>query len=173
MKKIVLLLVLTMFSISALGANEGKIDSTLARLKSEYEIETVRIGGSLLRMMMTLSGDRQARKAFKAMNIKEIIMTEFQDEPEKIASKVVDKINKALEADGYIIVPPDKSASEEVKEEVKEKDEIKWDAYTLIEGEMVYGYAILTYFPKASFLCVRCSMKVSELEKLVGMIKNK
>ena len=171
MKKIVLMLLLTMLSFGAVGASEGKIDSTLVCLKSEYEIEVMRMGGKLLRMMMPLMKmDRQTKKAFKAMNIEEIVIADYQDKAEQIASKVTDEITKALEADGYVVLPPKESAAEEVKEEVKE--EIKWAAYTLIEEDMVYGYAILTYFPKASFLLVRCLMSVSELEKLAGMIKH-
>ncbi|HKM12251.1 MAG TPA: hypothetical protein PL115_04385 [Bacteroidales bacterium] len=167
MKKIVLMLLLTMLSFGAVGANEGKIDSTLVRLKSEYEIETMRMGGKLLRMMMPLMKmDRQTKKAFKAMNIEEIVIADYQDKSEQIASKVTDEITKALEAEGYVVLPPQEPAQEEVKEE------IKWAAYTLIEEDMVYGYAILTYFPKASFLLIRCLMNVSELEKLAGMIKH-
>ena len=172
MKKMVLMLLLTMLSFGAVGANEGKIDSTLVRLKSEYEIETMRMGGKLLRMMMPLMKmDRQTKKAFKAMNIEEIVIADYQDKSEQIASKVTAEITKALQADGYVVLPPKESASEEVKEEVKE--EIKWAAYTLIEEDMVYGYAILTYFPKASFLYIRCLMSVSELEKLADMITHK
>ena len=165
MKKIVLMLLLTMLSFGAVGANEGKIDSTLVRLKSEYEIETMRMGGKLLRMMMPLMKmDRQTKKAFKAMNIEEIVIADYQDKSEQIASKVTDEITKALEAEGYVVLPPQEPAQEEVKEE------IKWAAYTLIEEDMVYGYAILTYFPKAGFLCIRCSMKVSELEEIVNAL---
>ena len=161
------MLLLTMLSFGAVGANEGKIDSTLVRLKSEYEIETMRMGGKLLRMMMPLMKmDRQTKKAFKAMNIEEIVIADYQDKSEQIASKVTDEITKALEAEGYVVLPPQEPAQEEVKEE------IKWAAYTLIEEDMVYGYAILTYFPKASFLLIRCLMNVSELEKLAGMIKH-
>ena len=82
---------------------------------------------------------------------------------------MTDEITKALQADGYVVLPP-KSRLRKRSREVKE--EIKWAAYTLIEEDMVYGYAILTYFPKASFLLVRCLMSVSELEKLAGMIKH-
>jgi hypothetical protein len=117
-------------------------------------------------MMPLMKMDRQTKKAFKAMNIEEIVIADYQDKSEQIASKVTDEITKALEAEGYVVLPPQEPAQEEVKEE------IKWAAYTLIEEDMVYGYAILTYFPKASFLLIRCLMNVSELEKLAGMIKH-
>ena len=65
MKKIVLLLLLTMFSFSAIGANKGNVDTTLARVSSKLNIESVKMDGSLFKMMMPLMGiDRKTRKAF-------------------------------------------------------------------------------------------------------------
>ncbi len=165
MKKIVLLLMMTMFSLSAIGANEGNVDATLVRVKTEYNIESAKMDGGLFRMMMPLMGiDRKTRKAFKAMNIEEIIITDLKDESEQIASKVIGEITAALEADGYLKEPQQESATD------AEVEEIKGDVFALVEEEIVRGIAILTYFPKASFLCIRCSMAVSELEKIVSAI---
>ncbi|NLB67349.1 MAG: hypothetical protein GX798_02675 [Bacteroidales bacterium] len=165
MKKIVLLLLLTMFSFSAIGANKGNVDTTLARVSSKLNIESVKMDGSLFKMMMPLMGiDRKTRKAFKAMNIEEIIITDLKDESEEIISKVIGYITGALEADGYAKGPQQESASE------TEAEEIKADAFALVEEEIVRGLAIHTYFPKAGFLCIRCSMKVSELEEIVNAL---
>ncbi len=160
MKKIVLTVLLIIISFGAIGANEGKIDSILLSMESQYEIESVRMKGSLFRMMMPLMKiDRQTRKAFKAMNIEEIVITDFQDEPKQIASKVVVQLSEALEATGYMMVQQKEPASDE---------EVKVDSYALIESEKVLGMAILTHFPKASFLWIRCSMDIEKLEEMVG-----
>ncbi len=146
------------------GANEGKIDSVLLSMESQYEIESVRMKGSLFRMMMPLMKiDRQTRKAFKAMNIEEIVITDFQDEPEQIASKVTVQLTEAFDAEGYVLVQQQESASEE----------IKVDSYALIEERTVLGMVILSHFPKASFLWIRCAMDIDKLEEMVNAMSPK
>ena len=164
MKKIVLLLAFTMLSFWAIAANEGKIDAALERISSEYEIESVKMDGAFFRMMMPLMKiDRKTRKAFKAMNIKEIVITDFQDEPPHIATKVIAQLTEAVKADGYLTTP-------QQSDQTSEDEEIKGDVYSLIEGDKVYGLVIITYFPKANFLCIRCDMNVSDLEEMVSAI---